>query len=207
MANTGKNPYGGQMSDANMEWMRRFDPEYWNQFQNLPGARGPGFGLPEGAQRRPTEAELARGPSTPRPVGVPPPQANPSGLTRLSPGVYRDERTGQVVRDADGQRPPQYRGSSPGFPPRVGPPLTQGPFPLSGGVRPGPIDPNTGTRGPIMPGSSARPGQIPADRGTFPAQDTIRDMGPEQGGMRGSQLAEYFLRRRGQRPNPTRYGS
>lgn len=177
MANTGKNPYGGEMSSANMEWMRRYDPRYWQQFQNLPNANQPGGAPPPPGQPPPVNTKPQYTPKPPAQQQAP--QApNAYGLIYLSPGVYRDAKTGEIVYSQTGQRPMQGRAGQPSQPApnlqqlhnqrlgglRTGGGLTQAPQAPS--TRPGPIDPNTGTAPPPMPGSPVRPGQMPRNRGT-----------------------------------------
>lgn len=143
MPNTGKNPYGGEMSSANMEWMRRYDPRYWQQFQNLPNARQP-YGAPPAPPAPPAGAQppplVPKPQYTPRPGG--PEQRGTGGLTRLSPGLYRDAQ-GNIVRDADGQRQgPRGQANAP-MP--MNPNLQPAP---QGGIRPGPMPSDRGTAPP-----------------------------------------------------------
>lgn len=152
MPNTGKNPYGGEMGSANMEWMRRYDPRYWQQFQNLPNARQP-YGAPPPAAAPAQPPPLVPKPQyTPRPGG--PEQRGEGGLTRLSPGLYRDAQ-GNIVRDKDGRRPDMQGRAGQAAPPPPGlqqaPPRTGGPLygpGQGGGVAPGPMPAGTGTAPP-----------------------------------------------------------
>lgn len=141
MPNTGKNPYGGEMGSANMEWMRRYDPRYWQQFQNLPNARQPGGMPPPTAPGQPPPL-VPKPQYTPRPGG--PGQMGTGGLTRLSPGLYRDAQ-GNIVRDVDGRRPDMQGRAGQNSPP---PPNLQPAPPRTGGVAPGQMPSGRGTAPP-----------------------------------------------------------